>query len=97
VVKRLSLLAEADAALRSAADRSGELLDTVTQSKTGDIQTTNPAEHVAKSWLSRVDQLKQYVADHPAEKIPEFKFLTDREWLMVADAGLKNGRYSDTS
>jgi RNA polymerase sigma factor (sigma-70 family) len=52
----------------------------------------NPADAstdaAAKSWLKRVDQLKQYVEQNPNEKIPEFQFLTDREWLNTADAGL---------
>jgi RNA polymerase sigma factor (sigma-70 family) len=52
----------------------------------------NPADAssaaVAKSWLNRVSQLKQYVDQNPNEKIPEFQFLTDREWLNTADAGL---------
>lgn len=42
----------------------------------------------ARSWLQRVAQLKEYVEKNPTERIPEFQFLTDREWLQVADAGL---------
>jgi len=43
----------------------------------------------AQSWLARVDQLKQYVDQHPNEKIPEFQFLTPRCWL---DASAPRGK-----
>ncbi|TAK90471.1 MAG: sigma-70 family RNA polymerase sigma factor [Verrucomicrobia bacterium] len=54
----------------------------------------NPAdasmEAAAKSWLNRANQLKQYVEQNPNEKIPEFQFLTDREWLILSgDTGLE--------
>ena len=43
----------------------------------------------AKHWLARVNQLKAYVEKNPAEQIPEFQFLTDREWLAAAEVDLK--------
>ena len=54
----------------------------------------NPAdsstEAAAKSWLHRANQLKQYAEQNPNEKIPEFQFLNDREWLIVSgDAGIE--------
>lgn len=51
----------------------------------------------AKSWLNRVEQLKQYVEQHPNEKIPEFQFLTDKAWLHVADAGLETEDFETTN
>ncbi len=47
----------------------------------------NPSESAANSWLNRVNQLKQYAEQHPNESIPEFQFLTDREWLLIAAPG----------
>ena len=47
----------------------------------------------AKSWLARVKQLKQYVDQNPSEKIPEFQFLSERDWLAVADAGLETASF----
>ena len=47
----------------------------------------------ARSWLKRVDQLKQYVERNPAERIPEFEYLDDRGWLVVADAGLESDTF----
>ena len=42
-----------------------------------------PGDPALNSWLNRVDQLKQYVGQHPDLGIPEFKFLTPREWLLI--------------
>lgn len=50
-----------------------------------EAQTKNdPDEPALDSWLNRVNQLKQYVEQHPNQGIPEFKFLTAREWLLIA-------------
>ena len=57
---------------------------------------TAPSAAAAKSWLKRVSQLKQYVQEHPEEAIPEFEFLTEREWLNAADAGLKTETFERT-
>jgi hypothetical protein len=48
----------------------------------------------AKSWLNRVDQLERYVEHNPKEKIPEFEFLSEREWLVSVDiAGPGEGEF----
>lgn len=53
--------------------------------KAAETQTeSNPTESAANAWVNRVNQLKQYVEQHPDESIPEFQFLTDREWLLIA-------------
>jgi hypothetical protein len=52
-------------------------------------------EAASKSWLKRVEQLKQHVEQNPKERIPEFQFLTDREWLVVADAGLETENFQN--
>jgi hypothetical protein len=39
----------------------------------------------AKSWLNRVNQLKQYLDENPNEKIPEFQFLLDWQWLSAEE------------
>jgi RNA polymerase sigma factor (sigma-70 family) len=36
-------------------------------------------------WASRVIQLKQWLEEHPSEKIPEFQYLTDRDWLNAVE------------
>jgi hypothetical protein len=36
---------------------------------------------MAKSWLARVDQLRQRAETMPDKAIPELKLLTDKEWL----------------
>jgi type II secretory pathway pseudopilin PulG len=60
-----------------------------TQGKIADTAT----DAAAKPWLVRAKQLKQYVDQNPGEKIPEFQFLTEREWLAVADAGLDTATF----
>lgn len=45
---------------------------------------SEPGEPALDTWLNRVDQLKRYLEQHPDQGIPEFKFLTDREWLLIA-------------
>jgi hypothetical protein len=37
-----------------------------------------------RSWLSRVDQLKQRLEQNPSARIPEFQFLTEQDWLGAA-------------
>lgn len=51
-----------------------------TQSET----ESDPDESAVDSWLNRVNRLKEYVRQHPDQGIPEFKFLTAREWLLIA-------------
>ncbi len=41
-------------------------------------------------YAQRINQLKQWLGEHPAEKIPELQFLTDRDWLDAAPAA-ENG------
>ena len=41
-------------------------------------------------YAERINQLKQWLGEHPAEKIPELKFLSDRDWLDAAPAA-ENG------
>jgi len=43
-----------------------------------------PTEAAAKSWLSRVNLLKQHLEQAPGARIPELKFLTEEDWLDVA-------------
>ncbi len=57
----------------------------------GDMEVTaseNPTEKSLKSWLARVDQLKQRFEDHPDQKIPDLKFMTDEDWLNAARENL---------
>lgn len=57
----------------------------VTQLQATETRTErDPDQPALNSWLNRVDRLKQYVEQHPDRGIPEFKFLTAREWLLIA-------------
>jgi RNA polymerase sigma factor (sigma-70 family) len=48
----------------------------------------DPTATAARSWLARVNQLKDRLQQTPAAKIPELQYLTDKDWLNVAKADL---------
>ena len=41
----------------------------------------DPAESEMRSWVSRVNKLKERLGQLPDQKIPELQFLTDQDWL----------------
>lgn len=47
-------------------------------------QTNDPTQLAAKSWLDKVNLLKQRLAQNPALGIPELSLLTEGDWLTVA-------------
>jgi len=51
-------------------------------------KVSDPAEAAAKSWADRVTQLKQRLEQTPGAKIPEFKYLTEANWLDAASEPL---------
>jgi RNA polymerase sigma factor (sigma-70 family) len=62
----------------------------VTQLKVEEAQKKNdPTDAAAKALVDKENQLKQYVEQHPNEKIPEFQFLRDGDWLSIAQSELK--------
>jgi hypothetical protein len=50
--------------------------------------SSDPAGMVAKSWLSRLNQLKDRLQQTPGAKIPELQYLTDKDWLSAAKEDL---------
>ncbi|NOS68502.1 MAG: sigma-70 family RNA polymerase sigma factor [Verrucomicrobia bacterium] len=61
----------------------------VTRLKAAENRKVNdPAEAAAKSWADRVTRLKQRLEQTPGAKIPEFKYLTDANWLDAASEPL---------
>jgi RNA polymerase sigma factor (sigma-70 family) len=42
----------------------------------------------AVGWMNRVNQLKQYLEQSPAAKIPELQFVTEQDWLDAAKGKL---------
>ncbi len=56
-------------------------------SKTG---TNSATETEMRSWLARVDQLKQRLALTPESQIPELKLLNDQDWLNAAKGKLES-------
>ena len=57
--------------------------------------TQNPEEAELNAWLERVNQFKEYVEEHPSQAVPEFKFLTDREWLLIAASVSQDSTWDD--
>jgi len=55
---------------------------------TAPSDANDPVESTAKSWLARVNLLKEHVAQRSEAKIPEFQFLTEDDWLDVARKNL---------
>jgi hypothetical protein len=54
--------------------------------KAADAQRTHdPMESATKDWLAKVNLLKQRLEQMPEKKIPELKYLTDQDWLHVAE------------
>jgi RNA polymerase sigma factor (sigma-70 family) len=58
----------------------------VTQLKTAKTQRENdPTDAAVRALMDKENQLKQYVEQHPNEKIPEFPFIGDQSWLTIAE------------
>ena len=54
-----------------------------------EITPNESAESLAKSWVNRVNQLRQRLEQWPDKKIPELQFLTDEDWLNAAKGKLE--------
>jgi hypothetical protein len=52
-------------------------------SRTAPAKAIDPTESEMKSWLGRVNELKVKLQQLPEQKIPEFQFLTDQDWLAA--------------
>jgi RNA polymerase sigma factor (sigma-70 family) len=50
---------------------------------------SDPTESVAKSWLTRVNQLKGRLQQAPGQSIPELQILSDQDWLNAVKDGKK--------
>ncbi|HSY42330.1 MAG TPA: sigma-70 family RNA polymerase sigma factor [Candidatus Acidoferrum sp.] len=60
----------------------------VAQLEAREAQRKNdPIVSAAADWLGRVKMLKDYLTQHPEEKIPELKYLSDKDWTAAADSG----------
>ncbi|MBP9900769.1 MAG: RNA polymerase sigma factor [Verrucomicrobia bacterium] len=52
-------------------------------------EANDPMNTAAKSWQTRINQLKNYLAQHPEGNIPEFQFLYDRAWVDATSGKLE--------
>jgi hypothetical protein len=49
----------------------------------------DPSGAVARNWLAKVNQLKQRFEGTPGAKIPELRFLSEADWLELANTRLE--------
>jgi RNA polymerase sigma factor (sigma-70 family) len=75
------------AALRDDHERLRKDLQRLAQVKAAG--TGDPTELAAKSWLSRVNALRQRLENLPGAKIPELQFLNENDWLEIANTKLE--------
>ena len=91
VTNRLAGLLAENEQLKSSSDEN-ELLKLraeVTRLENAGPQNKNDSiKSAATSWLGRVSQIKDYLEQHPDEKIPEFQYLTDQGWLGAVDPSM---------
>ena len=66
---------------RSAAEAQLAALPLYSATATGAAPDSHPPEIGA--WLANVRRLKKVFADHPEQRIPEMRLLTDEDWLRV--------------
>jgi RNA polymerase sigma factor (sigma-70 family) len=81
-----ALIQEAQSGTGSNDTEISRLRREVAQLKTAEAQRQkDPVTSAAQAWMGRVKILKDYLAQHPDEKIPELQYLTDKDWLQAAD------------
>ena len=90
---RLALLAEENAALKNNSVELLKLRGEMSRLKTAGGQLANAennsTQSAVKSWLDRVDLLKQRLEQVPNAKIPELQLVTEQDWLDAAKGELK--------
>jgi RNA polymerase sigma factor (sigma-70 family) len=68
----------------------------VGQLKTAEAQKQNdPAEAASEAWQTRINKLKQYLAQNPGANIPELQLMSSQDWLL-ATAITKQGYTNNT-
>jgi hypothetical protein len=91
---RLAALEAENESLRRNSSELLKLRDEVTRLRAANRESTQaklpggPSEE-AKSWLARVNLLKQRLQEVPAQNTPELALLTEQDWLNAARAELR--------
>ncbi|EEF62829.1 RNA polymerase sigma factor [Pedosphaera parvula] len=81
-LRQLAALRDDNKRLSQNAAELPKLRSTVTRlNAAANPSTGSPAESAAKSWLARVEQLKERLKQNPEAGIPEFQLLSDEDWL----------------
>lgn len=63
--------------------------ETVEKIEENPVNTENQ-ENELDRWLGNIAQLRNFIKRHPEYAIPEFKFLTTKDWLAVTEGQLEN-------
>ena len=75
--------------IRALKNNSAELLRLRAEVSRLRSDANDPGESSAKSWLTRVNELKRRLEQTPGAKIPELQFLTEESWLDAAKGEFK--------
>jgi RNA polymerase sigma factor (sigma-70 family) len=62
----------------------GQVTQLENSQRNSEDSTTDPTASAAKTLVTRVNQLKQWLEQHPNEKIPELHLLSANDWLQQA-------------
>jgi RNA polymerase sigma factor (sigma-70 family) len=82
---RLAMSQQENAQLKQNTAELLKLRGEMARLKAAAVQPDNDStKTAAQSWLSRVGQLKQRLAQDPTAKIPELRFVTEQDWLNAA-------------
>jgi RNA polymerase sigma factor (sigma-70 family) len=76
-------------AMRAENNRLREDVRSLSRSKPVNPSAASETEAALKTWLVRVDQLKQRLQLSPDQKIPEMQLLSDQDWLNAAKGNLE--------
>jgi RNA polymerase sigma factor (sigma-70 family) len=82
---RLAFATDENAALKGTSAELSNLRDEVSRLKAAE---SNSVALASKAWMERVAKLKQRMEETPSAKIPELKFVTERDWLDAASRDL---------
>jgi len=91
VSRRLAALASENEQMQSAPNEAElvRLRGEIARLKAAEKQKSeDPIRSAAEAWLDRVRQLKDYLEQHPDQKIPELDFLSLQGWLGAVDPSM---------
>ena len=74
--------------LRQSEGRLANFKETVKKLEDDPVDTEKQMNELDR-WLSKVVQLRNFIKHHPEYAIPEFKYLTDQDWLAATEGRME--------